>query len=255
MKRILVYVDAENLTVEQFKQVRKDICVLNCCVIGKFYGNAKELGAIKYECYRAGYDFVDTSGISHSAKNVTDMKITVDCITDVMCAFCEDVDAVWILSNDHDFLPLIYKLMGRGLDVRMPLLQDILDQKTLADVNKFLESHCFASVARERVCEGLVPLYKDVTKEAFPYSLILDYVEQKKMRYLRSIITNYDDSVSADVDSIPVESFGFAEVIKALPIMDLPEKLEALDNYTRRVFGISLTKADAIAQLSAMEVI
>lgn len=253
MKRVLVYVDAENISVSQFLEVKEEINALqDCCVVGKFYGNPKMLGDIMCECYCAGYDFVDTSGISHSTKNVTDMKIAVDCITDVMHVFVNAVDVVYIVSADHDFLPLIYKLMGRGLVIKTPFLQDVVKHKTCTDVSKFLENEGFAESVCDKVCNNLMSMYLEATKNTFPYKLITAYVEKKKAKYVKHVLSVYGDVVGSRVDMIPTDKFGFSEVLEALRLQDMPACVDALDDYTRKIFGISLTKADAMMQISRL---
>ncbi len=253
MKRVLVYVDAENISVSQFLEVKEEINSLqNCCVVGKFYGNSTMLGDIMRECYCAGYDFVETAGISHSTKNVTDMKIAVDCIADVMHVFCGAVDVVYIVSADHDFLPLIYKLMGQGLEIKTPFLYDVMKQKTCTDVSKFLERNGFTESVCDKVCNNLMDVYLKATKNSFPYKLIVDYVERKKAKYTKYVLDMYGDVVGSRVNIIPVEEFSFATALGALQLHSMPERVDALDEYTRKMFGISLTKADAIEQLSQL---
>ena len=141
----LVYVDAENISKEDFTQVLTEARQMACVgsVTGKFYGNRDVIGEMLNIGYNGGFEFIETSSIVRSRKNVTDMKITVDCITDVMDWIAQGLSVadltVHLVSGDCDFVPLIYKLRGLGLQVELPISVSGMEEKTLADLEAALK--------------------------------------------------------------------------------------------------------------------
>ena len=115
-KKILIYVDAENCSVAKFDQFveesSKDFDCHEYVVIGKFYGNHSVLGEIAIRCMQEGYEYVDTFMMNTSNKNVTDMKIVVDCITDVTTVYKNEVEIVYVASPLYTLNSLTCKLMA-----------------------------------------------------------------------------------------------------------------------------------------------
>ena len=111
MGKILIFIDAENVSKEQVTNALHDARSLSGkedTLIGKFYGCSNVLGEMINEYLALGLEFVETSVYSLRKKNITDMKLMVDCLFDVVEAYRGDIKAIYILSNDYDYNPLVY---------------------------------------------------------------------------------------------------------------------------------------------------
>ena len=78
-----LYIDGENISkADIMSSVTDFIQSLGATdiFVGKLYGNRDVVKSSVPFCLSKGLTFVETSTISSSKKNITDMKITVDCI-------------------------------------------------------------------------------------------------------------------------------------------------------------------------------
>lgn len=246
MRKILVYVDAENISVDQFNElqhlVREELNE-DGIVIGKFYGSHSVLGGIVQACLQVGYEYVDTYPMCNSNKNVTDMKMTVDCIYDVVQTYSADTKVVYVASSDHDFVPLIHKLQGQKCEVRMPFLVK-RSLRTCADLSKDLVAKNFDAVARQRILDNPFSMIKECVGDEFMDDVIEAFV-MKKQRKIASVVTatiGIEDGNS--VLSIPPTDFSYQRLQVALDT-DKISNLELLDVYTKKMYGLCLPARDA----------
>lgn len=247
MKKVLVYVDAENISAEKFDEFcemleKEDYS--GCVIEGKFYGNHTVLGDIVERCYSKGYEFVNTSFLTTNKKNVTDMKIVVDCVMDVMSEVGDSVERVYIVSQDHDFIPLVYKLKGKNCDVVLPFLDSSLSQKTCADLSKYLTENNFDFIVRQRILESPFAVIKEFAGEFFTEELIEGFVLKKKKKVAASISQILGNAESEAILAIPTVEFCFERVCAVLNVAH-SNCLALLDVYTRKVYGLCLPKDEA----------
>ena len=250
MDNILVYVDAENISKAQFEEVQEKLNSEENLVLGKVYGGNKVLGDILQACLCAGYEYVDTQAVTNTNKNVTDMKIVVDCMSDVMGAPMGTYSAIWVLSADHDFLPLVYKLSGRRIKVITPFLDQSEKPKTVAEVNTYLHDMGFDPMAQKEIMKDPLLLFRSILPEQFTDKLIDSYVVSKKRKVVKKLYERDMPDVAAKVSQM--EKFTPQEVINTVVGGGLEVQLKVLEAYTTGMFGISLHRNEMIKQLSAV---
>lgn len=252
--KVLVYVDAENVSVEKFQEfleMQETLIPAESIVLGKFYGNPTVLGEIMPKCYSVGYEFVDTSTLTASRKNAADMKLVVDCIYEAMCLYAGEVKSVIILSSDRDFMPLVYKLMGNNFKVELPFISGVSEKRTCADITRYLEGTGYRHDLKQRVMENPFFMIQEYTGSEFSEELLDDYVSKKKRNLASEVLGIYGKDVADGVVNIPSEQFSFQSVWEILRGGHLTI-LEVLNMYTKKVFGLSLNTEDAMFQLQRM---
>lgn len=252
MKKNLVYVDAENLTVEMFhafqELLSREIDRENEMVIGKFYGNHACLGEIVSLCYSAGYEFVDTIFISGNRKNVTDMKIVVDCMMDVMSMPNRDVGKIYLASSDHDFVPLVYKLRAQNCDIVLPFVEIVTERKTCADLSKLLQSKRFEAKVKERIFEKPFDLVREFADDEYSDELVSGYVSKKLRKIVVDVYDAYGGELSDEVAAITAEEFDFKKFRDVFIGTDVSD-VDLCNLYTKKLFGVCLTRAIAEKKL------
>lgn len=243
--KILVYVDAENISVEKFSElqemVRNDMTE-NSIVIGKFYGSHSVLGSIVSVCYDAGFEFVDTYMLGDSKKNVTDMKMTVDCICDVVSLYTNEVSVVYVASSDHDFVPLVHKLRSQQCKVVMPFLNSSVTLKTCADLSKDLINKNFDIIARERILDNPFDMIRGCASDDFKDDVIEAFVSKKQRKVAAEVASLLSIVDSENVMSIPPTEFTY-DRLKAVIGEDRISCFDLLDVYTKKMYGICLPRA------------
>ena len=242
----LVYVDAENISKEDFVRVISKTQQMVCMssVTGKFYGNRDVIGEMLSIGYNGGFEFIETSSIVRSRKNVTDMKITVDCITDVMDWIAQGLSVsdltVYLVSGDCDFVPLIYKLRGLGLQVELPISISGLEEKTLADLEAALKQAQYDPRLRQDILQAQYPaVRKLLPEEQFSDDLLQEWFARKKRKFLKDATLLLGDGAAALADLAP-EEFGFIRIMQILGIDKGSDVCEALlASYTQKCFGFN----------------
>lgn len=235
MKKILIYVDAENITSERLTEfINSEYNVGGALILGKFYGNRNVLGNdVVRQCYSAGFEYVDTFMLINNRKNGTDMKIAVDCISDVAQLYAGDVQTVYIVSADHDFLPLLYKVSGMGVEIKAPFLEEVAARKNCSDVSKYLERIGFNPVIRGCLPESLFEVLCSVAGDEFDTELLRAFTEKKKNKLVRSIYGEYGEKCAELVKSLDVKTFDYWRLAEAVG-----ENSSRLFNiYTQKMYG------------------
>ena len=240
MRKALVYVDAENVSIEEFQTVTENIRNDGYHkIIGKFYGNKAVLGGLIALGYKAGYEFIETSSMISGRKNVTDMKIVVDCITDV--TELTEPAKVIIVSKDCDFIPLIYKLYRFNVEVETPLIDISAKEKTLKDLEEALREARYIPNLRQDILSPQYSIVRNILSEEYTDSLIEDWFNRKKNKFLKDIALLAGE-VSEKIALVPAKDFSFITVCKLLGIpCDSEDGKMYLDVYTKRCFGFNYT--------------
>lgn len=251
MRKVLVYVDAENISVEkldEFVSILEESRKSDEIVIGKFYGSHCVLGDILQRCYSEGYEYVDTYAMSASRKNVTDMKIVVDCIFDVTSTYFGSVSRVYVVSADHDFIPLAYKLKGQHCEVIMPFLDSVIEQKTCADLSRYLDQINFDLTVRERLLENPFYMIKDKVQDEFPDDVIEAFIAKKRKKIVTDLLKWVGSTKAESVAEIPIVDFCYSKIKHALNVTG-DDCYTLFDIYTKKMYGLCLPRTIATEQL------
>lgn len=254
MMKSFVYIDAENISKEEFSVTIgkiREMCTGVIC--GKFYGNKDKIGGLLSMGYEAGFEFVETSSIVHNRKNVTDMKITVDCITDVLDAMRNA--EVFLVSNDCDFVPLFYKLRGLNVDVYAPLMSGVLQEKSIGDLEEELKKLQYDPRLRSDILSPQYDVVKQMLPDSYSDALITDWFTKKKRKFLKDLILLLGEDAAKEAD-LDVKEFSFLTVCERLgikPASDIGVSL--LKSYTQKCFGFSYPERTLGMKVSELQLI
>ena len=240
MKTIYVYVDAENVSFDLFEKKYSEIKREDVTVVGKVYGGRNVLGGVVPKYLMLGFDYVETSSLSCNKKNLSDMKMIVDCMEDVIRGQ-SSVDSVYVLSKDSDFLPLVYKIISYGIPVHtLAISQESGEELNMTSLYTALRESGLFPITADRVLGVLFDLVKESVCEEFSDDLILEYVESRKNKLSKAIrLTN--PTLADKVDLIPAKVFSFRELYKLVSIQGESGLRVLFNVYTTKVFGVTLT--------------
>lgn len=201
------------------------------------------LGKIVQACLQVGYEYVDTYPMCNSNKNVTDMKMTVDCICDVVQTYGAESKVVYVASSDHDFVPLLHKLQGQKCEVHMPFLVKH-SLRTCADLSKELIAKNFDALVRQRILDNPFSMIKECVGDEFMDDVIEAFV-MKKQRKIASVVTTTVGAADGNsILSIPASDFSYQQLQCVLDTSKISD-LEMLDVYTKKMYGLCLPVKDA----------
>lgn len=247
MGKILIFIDAENVSKEQVTNALHDARSLSGkedTLIGKFYGCSNVLGEIINEYLALGLEFVETSVYSLRKKNITDMKLMVDCLFDVVEAYRGDIKAIYILSNDYDYNPLVYKLKGFGFIVKAATIDSFGDISSAGDLAKFLTNQGFFPVNKNNV---LCVLYEEIVRIAEPILLddkvVLIFLFKRIRNLYSAINKNFNLNLEPESTDEFIKKFSFPLFWDMVQPYDLQID-EVFVLYQSRIFGSKLNKND-----------
>lgn len=251
MRKTLVYVDAENVSKENFdKEIAKIRADLgDAQLVGKFYGNRDVIGGMMSKCYSSGFEYVETASLITSRKNVADMKICVDCVCDALITYAGMVTDVYILSGDCDFIPLYYKLVGNGVSVHIPLLSSSLEEKRVADLENELSRIGYDPLLEENLLLPQHWRFRELLPEDFSEDLIFSCFERKRKKFLKSISNLFDAAQIEALQAIPISTFSFIDICLMANSRGESFLLTVADLYTRKFFGVSYNSKQASVKL------
>lgn len=218
-----LYIDGENLSKEIIiDSVTNFISSLakSDKMVGKFYG-AKELVKTTVPfCMLQGLSYVETSCISFSHKNVADMKITVDCISDVTKCTDDEI-MVTILSKDCDFLPLVFKLKELGVNVETPFIN--LDayhgeNDTTRELDHLLKHKNFYSNKNSKFLDNMYDNIMEVTNGSFNSDVVEEHIRIRTHKFILQIEELCGKECADKLRSLPAKDFSLAQVIHTLGI-------------------------------------
>jgi len=249
-----LYIDGENISkADIMSSVTDFIQSLGATdvFVGKLYGNRDVVKSSVPFCLSKGLTFVETSTISSSKKNITDMKITVDCIFDVV--YTKETDfTVTLLSKDCDFLPLFYKLNEMGIRTEMPfcalakssfeylaahMKEEIKYDKTTSGLDAFLKHNNFYSPKNADCLGNLFNKIKKKTGGAFPDSVIEAHIKIKTKKFNKLIAATCGEYNIGRFRSLSAKDFSFESIIGSLGISDKYEINKMYVTYLSKVFG------------------
>lgn len=250
MSTFLIYVDAENISFADFKHYY-DLNLVGNKISGKVYGNSEILGDAVYDYLRVGFEYVDTSHLSDSTKNVADMKIVTDCAFDVLQVFSGISVHVVIMTKDCDFLPLVYRLMANGVVVDVPMLgKDKTLTVPMSTVTTALEEHGYDPMSSDDWILPQVTVIDNTLNGEVSYDFIVRYCTRKKNRFIKSVSIK-NAALSLKLDVIPIENFSAITVYKAMrkSNIDYEDMLFYMSMYTNKFFGKAFKPAELKPQI------
>ena len=250
MSKILIFIDAENVSKEQVTNALQDARSLSSkgdTLIGKFYGCSSVLGDMINEYLELGLEFVETGVYSLRKKNITDMKLMVDCIFDVVEAYRGDIKAIYILSNDYDYNPLVYKLKGSGFIVKAATLDGFGDINSVGDLAKFLTNQGFFPVNKNNVLCTLYTEIADVAKSILlDDKVVLMFLTRRIRNLYSSANKNFNLNLELSYSEEFIKTFSFMSFWDCVQPYDVNLE-EAFVLYQSRMFGSKLNKNDTYA--------
>ena len=238
MKKTLVYIDIENLSIEEIRtwlyeiKTREDLQLYAV----KAYANRVMIGTRANLFCDLNVKLIDTTRASSNKKNSADMRIAVDCIYDVMCPTMGKPDLVIILTHDHDFECVVNRLESMGIKVETKIEQNS-EKKSIGDLNNFMKVFGYLPPTQEK---ALVPLKGYVTScigRNFTEQDVDAFVGYRK-KALAYKLAKMDKALNGAIEAIPNDEFGYQSFRDvAAPVLNLKER-ELRSVFTRAVFGI-----------------
>ena len=244
MKKLLIYVDAENISKEEFSSIMPKIKSVanNELIVGKFYGKFSEVTGLMPLCFAEGFEFSETSSLVYGQKkNVTDMKISVDCVSDVFTLFRGEVSRVVILSKDCDFVPIVYKLLSAGINTYIPLYSSSNLTLTAAELEKTLITFGYDPMETDDWFKAQVPIVKKMLQSCYDVDVVKTFFDKKKKRFLSDLREmGYSDTSISSLNHLVIDQFSLLRVFELLGIRsNCEQSLLIVDLWTRKMFGKS----------------
>lgn len=115
VERLAVFIDGENMSADMFDEISERANLLGECVIWKVFGDLSNNGHADWlgVCRRHGLQPMLELPLE-SGKNSTDIAIVIAAMDLLPLAA---VEALVLVSDDRDFLPLVRRLRAGGLNV------------------------------------------------------------------------------------------------------------------------------------------
>lgn len=249
MGDVLIYVDAENVSKKQVLSAleeAKSSLQPGDYIRGKFYGQKESIQSLVEFYMDLGFEFVDTSIFAHNMKNVTDMKIVVDSVFDICMQYRNSIKSVYILSNDTDFNPLIYKLKSLQAPLKASIFDEIGELTSVEDLLKLLQVKRYLPITKDNAFSVLYESITEVTADKFlDDSLIITFLRERIDKLF--FVTKQQLGVvlpSASYDDL--KSFSFDKYWHALKKYSVCDVRTALDIYLGQIFGNLIKSRDAV---------
>ena len=246
-RKLLIYVDAENISKNDFMDIIPKIksAAGSELIVGKFYGKLEDITGISPLCFAEGFEFVETSSMVYGQKkNITDMKISVDCVADVFTLFAGDVKRVIILSRDCDFVPIVYKLRAAGIQTYIPLYSESNLTMTAAELEKTLVDLGYDPMISCDWHKAAVPIVVNLLQKHYDVDVVKTFFDKKKKRFLLGLSElGCDASIIASLNHVVLEQFSLDTVFQFFEVTQKNEfSLQVADLWTRKMFGKSFEK-------------
>lgn len=243
MYKILFYVDAENITFEQFKAYWDEAMALQPFyeIIGKFYGSKDLLGGTVKKYLKLGLEYCETSVLGQgSHKNLADMKLISDCMHDVFHTYDNEVAQVYLLSRDYDFLPTVYKLKSAGLDLVTLVLDCRGESRTAKTIMAYLHNVGFLPCDDERLFNNVFENIKNAVKDVYAERTIDEFIAERTTLFMFAVRREgYDIQPLCDMKA---RDISFPSIIAALGETDKNRIAHLLMLFSQRYYGAALPK-------------
>lgn len=237
--KVLMYVDAENVTTDQLKEsvAKLQEYKRSHDIIGKFYGDRSNIGTVFDICISYGMEFVDTSALSTRKKNLADMKIAADAMDDCLNIYAKSVDRVFLVSNDIDFLPIVYKLRGKGIEVDSYLCNNSNVAFSIKDLTQSLYTYGYFPLSDERYFTVTFVDLRETLPYFFSDELVERYLQLRFSKFINAIKNITDITSVCKLKRISMMELSAKEVLCCLDKYDTDAVAEILKMYFQKVFG------------------
>ena len=268
MAKTLIYVDGENVTSEELKGFYEQFdWANNNCVTSKIYGNHANMASKVQIAYALGMEYFDTAFLVHTSKNVADMKIVVDAITDVLAVPENDYPVtVALISHDCDFMPLVYKLVGMGITVNAPFLQrELITDKSvigsasfsqLKQVDAYLREHGFNIGYNVSVKKSYWELAVKFGNDNLDEDAVDEWATHKQLK-LASEYWCAGSDIADRILAMNNRNISFSDIYGLFNNLSRAEIERMFTRYTQIVFGFSYNKvylSRALVDLCPLEI-
>ena len=237
--KVLMYVDGENIEVQQLREVLEKLQEYHSAyeVSGKVYGNKQNMGEVFNICISHGLDYIDTSSLSTKKKNIADMKLTVDAVDDVLNLYKGQVYKVFLVSNDVDFVPLVYKLTGHGVLVDSFLCNTENVVYNIKDLAKNLTDYGYLPITDKRWFSLVFQDMRAKVPINVPNEVLEEYIEKRYKNFLDAVDMILDDPEEiAKLATLHIRSVSATNILKRLSCGS-QISYEVLKIYFQRMFG------------------
>lgn len=253
MSKVLMYVDAENVSRNQvdlmLKKVKADHQE-DDEFIGKFYGARSSLSSSIQYFLNLGFEFIETGVLSQSKKNLADMKMTVDSLFDVLKTYQGDVRTLYLLSNDSDFNPVIYKLSSLGIPVIASAFETFDEIREPGDLARYLYVKHIYPIKPGNAVSIFYDVIKFATKDVrVSEAVILEYLRSRYERLRRFVCSKYRITYF-DLSIDEIKNYSFYAFHNWLKMYGAEDMLENFRTYTQKVFGSEIPKAVCLSVLN-----
>lgn len=245
MRTFLIYVDAENISFSDLKDYL-DVNAISGNIIGKAYGSSTVLGEAAMDFLRIGFQFVETSHLSESSKNVADMKILTDCAFDVLRTFAGVQVQVVLLTKDCDFMPLVYQLLSIGVPTEVPMLgKDKTIAVPVSTVSELLSKCNYDPMNSDAWLLPQIGYIDSLIGNEIDISFIDRYCSRKRNRFIRSIAV-INPYFATKLEDIAKDDFSAEAVYCAAKDIGLQTDtvMRYLNMYANKYFGKAFKSDD-----------
>jgi hypothetical protein len=251
MSTILIFIDAENMSKSQALKAYEEAKRMSSpedIILGKFYGVKENLGDLVQFYLSLGFEFVDTSIYAEQKKNLTDMKIITDTVFDIVNVFPNELKAVFILSNDCDFNPLICKLKAYNTQVigASSFLFGSID--SVDALASYLKIQRFTPASVHTINNVLYDSIVDLTRDMLlDDTLIIKFLRTRINKLASATLAKYRYAMR-ELSDDEIRQFSFASYNNLLEQAGYCNVEENLKLFTNKMFGSTLDK-NGVAQV------
>lgn len=252
MKFKLVYADAENLGKAAFIdaiEAIKSTLETDEWMVGKFYGGLSSLNGMVSVGRELGLTFIETSSMTFRKKNLADMTLTVDCLSDVLSNQFQKISEVVLLSQDCDFLPLVYKLKSFGVNVSTPLFQNTEERTEESIIEEIIKGNEVEIFTARALTISPIAILLDYNSELYAKSTLEAYYAKKRDRFLKSNSDLTENQITI-LKMIPIVDFSFKSVLQTVGISNEELLVDLLKLYSQKMYGRCLSLQDNYAIVS-----
>lgn len=188
--------------------------------------------------------FEDQYGLTllrvQAKKNLADMKIIVDSIWDILETFRGDIKAVYILSNDCDFNPLIYKLKSLDIVIKAASFDSFGEINSVNGLLRLLTVKKFLPIKKEFVTQSVYEAVSDAVKEErVDKTVILALVRDRYTILQKAVKAKYGFPMD-NLSEKQLKCFSFWDFNRFLTQRGVTSSADLLKLFLTKVYGSTI---------------
>lgn len=249
MSKILIYVDAENVSQSQVSASlieAKSIATKEDIIIGKFYGVKETLGSLIEDYVDLGFEYVDTSVYTDNHKNTTDMKLITDCLWEVVSVYQGDIKAIYILSNDRDFNPLVAKLKGFNFILNVASASVFGDLASTEGLVRVLQIRKFLPVKKEVLSECIYDSIAECVRDLDIADIVIVEYLRERINKLKFTLKKKYNVELPEVTIDYIKKFNFRQYNNVMLENNFNDLEENITLFTSKMFGVILSRKEIL---------